>query len=177
MALITFSPNTKIKSADINSNFAGLVDGSLLGSNAINTSNIVANAVTKGTNVFAVTCSSQSISAAAGMTNITGASGSVTTTGGDLLIMLSLSSYKDTNAGRVLARLSIDSGSSFWPNGTGYYFFINTLQEHNSFTWTGILSGLSAATHTFQLQMQAANNNVLVNSDDYELLTVVELKK
>lgn len=177
MALNTFSPNTKIKSADVNANFAGLADGSLLASNSINTTNLVANAVTKGTNVFAAASSSQTLTAGGGMTNITNASGNLSATGGDFLVLLTAGCYKQTNAGLVYSRLSIDSGSTFWPNGTGYHFYINTMNEHNSFTFTGILSGLTAATHTVQLQMQAATDNALVNVDDYQVLTMVELKK
>ena len=167
MAKIHFNQGDLIRASDVNSNFDEIYDGTGLD----------ANAITKGNNVFGGVCSSQTISAAAGMTNITGMSGTLVTTGGDLLMILSVNCYKNTNSGKVFVRLSINSGASYWPDGTGYFFYINTLNEHNSFTWTRILAGLAAGSYPIQLQMQAANDNVLVNADDYEFLTVIELKK
>lgn len=44
MALVTFTPNTKIVSADVNANFAGLADASLIAAGAIALSKLTATA-------------------------------------------------------------------------------------------------------------------------------------
>lgn len=167
MAKISFNQGELIRAADVNANFTEIYNGTGLDANAITNAGVV----------YAADAGSYTISSAAGMTAITEAAGSFISTGGKLLVFLHNSAYQDTASGSWHFRLSIDSGASYWPNGTGYHFYCNEINSHKHFSASGIISGLAAGSHTFGLQLQTSANNLKLNGDDQFILTVIELKK
>lgn len=118
---------------------------------------------------------SQTITAAAGMTNITNfTTGSITTYGGDVMLNLQLSYYRSVNDVTAF-RLSFNSGAYYAPSSTGAKMFNNEATSHKFFGRTWIITSLPAGTYTVLLQGQALNSgNLNFDANDYGNLTAVE---
>lgn len=116
----------------------------------------------------------QTITAASGMSNITNfTTGSITTTGGDVMFHLQLSYYRSVNDVTAF-RLSLNSGTYYAPNSTGAKMFNNEATSHKFFARTWIVS-MAAGTYTVLLQGQAVNTgNLNFDSNDFGHLTAVE---
>lgn len=165
MALNTFSPNTKIKSSEINSNFAGLVDMSLVSDGAvasrhipsslISTSHIANAAITPAKMGGIITTSGHLTTAVTGVstswTDLITITPTVTKNNAQVLILAEHCGQKVTNAGWVAFRLTIDGD-------TAPQIYLET--HSASAWWQGSIfhqAVLSAGSHTIKTQGYAEN--------------------
>lgn len=155
-----------------------------LAANAIDNGSITGiklaeNAITKVSQVIATggDNGTQNVAAAAGMTNITNATGTFTSEdGGDLILMATFGAYKSTAASAAHFRVVI--GSNNYPDATGWAFYWNTVGEHQSHTYFHVVSpGLTAGSYSCRMQMSTAADSISDDSQDWYSLTILELKR
>jgi hypothetical protein len=160
----TFTPNTKIKSSEINANFAGLKNGTEIDNGAI----------TQRSQVTGTTTISNS---AAGYQDMTDMSITITTAGGDVFIAWHASCYSTASGSDNRFAILVDgvavTGTAFTQHANSGFNFPCSMQY--------LKTGLSAASHTFKVQWYRASGT-LVNAAAsgvhlYRSFTVIEIKK
>jgi len=142
-----------------------------------NTKRVLLSNLVRMTTIYnEVAMASQTITAASGMSNITNfTTGSLTTYGGDVMLHLQMTYYRNAAGTSSRFRLSFNSGTAYAPNSTGALIFTNEANSHKFFARTWIVTSLPAGTYTVALQGQAVSANDLVfDTNDYGHLTAVE---
>lgn len=159
----------------LGSNDASFNSGNGINDNAILTRHISAHNVTKTTYVYNEVLASV-IAAGTSWTNIwTG--GSITTTGGDVVLHIHYACYM--NAANLGASFRVElNGSTDYPSASGWHFFFNVASTHNQFSRTLLLSSLPASTYTINFQAKAeTSSSVNFDSNDPINMVAVEYLK
>ena len=155
-------------------NHANAAGGGQLGISAF-----PANTLTKVTTIFdEVAAGNLTINVGAGMTNITNwTNGSLTTSGGDIIIFLEFTYYRKTSGNLSNFRVVIDSTTNI-PSSAGFAQYTNEYLSHKMISRTLYYSGLSSGSHTVNVQGQAITSGTTeLDTNDYLRLTVLELKR
>ena len=128
------------------------------------------------TQVFSQSAGSQSFSSGSWQT-VSGVSGSLVTTGGDLLINLGVSAYKTGDAGGADYRIKITDGTNTYysPNSTGARAYWNATSDHQAFNSGAVLAGVTAGSYTVTLEFYNLNNTLRTDSNDYLSCSILEV--
>lgn len=146
------------------------------GGGQLDTLALLANSVTKATQVIADVGSALGAHIAAASGFVTMVSGSFTSQdGGDLVVIATFGNYKSSNTGATHFRVQI--GSTNVPDATGWVFYWNTLLEHQSNTFIGVVSGVAAGDYTVNMQGNTAADSLSRDDNDQFLCTILELKR
>jgi len=173
MALVTFSPNTKIASSDVNANFAGLADATLIAGASITASHLATSSVTTDkvsvgaitgpklalttSGVFMGPATTQTITGTT-FTDITNATGTMSLSTNDkIFVSTFMTSYTSTTLENKYYRLIIlnpDASTAF--TGPPVRFFFNEVNVHHTMPTyrIGFVAGTSGS-FTFKLQGRA----------------------
>jgi hypothetical protein len=159
----------------LGANDAAFNNGTGFATGAIATASLAANAITKATQVWNnLTGASQSITSTS-FVDVTGITGSLTTTGGDLLFIGTFSGYTGTTGTTATYKVLI--GATDMPNSTGFNFYYNAVSTHTNLPIFYVKTGVAAGTYTTKLQLKVGSNNWQQDTGDRFNLTVLELKK
>lgn len=103
--------------------------------------------------------------------------GSVTTSGGDLLLFMECTYYRLTAGSASALRIVVDSTN--YPSSTGMKQYTNELASHKMFARTVLITGLSLGSHTVKVQIQSVDASGTANTDvnDFLRMTALELKR
>jgi hypothetical protein len=163
----------RVKISDLFSQ--ALIGSTGLADLAVSTAKIATNAVTKATQVWNnLSAGSQSITSTS-FVDVTYCTGTLVTTGGDLLFTGTFSGY--TNAINTSLDYKLLIGSTDLPNSTGFHFFMNPNGYHTNIPIMYVMTGIVAGTYTVKAQLKVNANTFQTDTNDRANLTVVELKK
>lgn len=154
---------------------ADAVTAAKLADEAVVTANIVANSVTKPGIVWNnIVFGSQNITSTS-FVDVSGATGSFTTTGGDLLIMGWFTGF--VSATGVVPSWKVLIGSTEVPSATGWPQYFNVAANHTTMPIQHLCQGVTAGTYTVKLQAKVNTGTFVTDSNDRCNLIIVELKK
>ena len=116
----------------------------------------------------------QAIPGVSGWTNVTGASGTLITDGGQLLIFVTCGGFADT-AGTVTS-WAINIDGTRYPSDTGVPLVYNVANFHNSLAFNCIVSNLASGSHVVAIQAKINTNVLYIDANDYFTCNTIELK-
>lgn len=160
----------------LGSNDASFNTGTGINDGAILTRHLAANNVTKITYVY------NEVFATAGQTLGTGSfadvagwtAGTVTTTGGDLILHINYSYWRGTSGVQSNFRIQFN-GSTNYPSNSGWVLYTNELSSHKPASRTLWITGLPASTYTIKMQAQAVSSGT-TNFDGADALNMVAVE-
>lgn len=106
-------------------------------------------------------------------TDITNWSGSLTTTGRNMLIHVEFTYYQNTAGGVSDFRVAI--GSNYFPSSTGWRQYTNEASSHKMNARTLYVTGVASGTYTVKIQGAKNVGTVSTDANDWARLTVHEL--
>lgn len=153
--MIVFTPNTVIKSADVNLNFAD------------------ANA--QYTTVFNEKVASSWSNSTTTFTDVTGwTGGGLNLSGNNVLLFVEFTYYRLTSGNTSDFRVVV--GTTSYPSSTGWRQYTNELSSHKMNSRTLLLTGLKPGGYTVKVQgANVSGGSVNVDSADWLRITAMEL--
>jgi len=155
--MIIFTPNTVIKSSDVNLNFSSTIP--------------------KYKTIFDEKSASTWSNSSSIYTDITGwTGGSLTTYGGTVILHIEFTYYRDTSGFNSRFRVRLGS-NTYFPSPAGYFnIYSNEILSHKFVSRTILLTGLNAQSYTVVLQgANVTTGSVNVDTNDYLRMTAFEI--
>ena len=145
-------------------------------SGAINTADVAASAITRGSQVIAAAGQNGTITNASSWTNISNRMGTLVTLGGVLFAEAVANYYFGGAAGNVSARIrgTSDVGTFFVPGVNGFAHPYNAVSVYENLSVCGVATGVAAGTYIVSYQGSISAGSMFTDTSLYLPASVLE---